>query len=159
MPHLFSVALCRTVKTSLSSIGDAALTIPKTTPTRVDANTLQDERWEDQARGTVRFRTLISAPDTQTDSLVCGIALMAKGETFALHSHAHAEVYFGLEGEGEVMIDGQQHRLAPGVALFIPAGAMHGIPLATGPLKWFYTFAADRFSDIHYRFAHDDRAE
>ena len=129
---------------------------PAVTPFQVDANALQDERWEDQARGSIRFRTLVSAPDTPTDSLVCGVAMMAAGETFALHSHAHAEVYFGLEGEGDVTIDGQQHRLAPGVALFIPGGAIHGIPLATGPLKWFYTFAADSFADIRYRFPHEE---
>jgi quercetin dioxygenase-like cupin family protein len=121
----------------------------------VDANSLPDERWQDPARGTIRFRTLISAPDTPTDSLVCGVAMMAPGETFALHSHAHPEVYFGLEGEGEVMIDGQPWHLAPGVALFIPGGAIHGIPIASQPLKWFYTFAADGFADIRYRFVHE----
>lgn len=133
------------------------MTIPTTAPARVDADTLQDERWQDQARGTIRFRTLISAPDTPTDSLVCGVAMMATGETFALHSHAHPEVYFGLEGEGEVMIDGQAHRLAPGVALFIPGGAIHGVPLAASPLRWFYTFAADSFADIRYRFPHEEQ--
>ena len=131
------------------------MTEPRTTVARVDANALQDERWEDQTRGTIRFRTLISAPETATDSLVCGVAMMAAGETFALHAHEHPEVYFGLEGEGQVTIDGQQHTLAPGVALFIPGGVLHGIPLATSPLKWFYTFAADSFADIEYCFPHE----
>lgn len=131
------------------------MTTHATTPTRVDASALQDEQWDDQSRGTIRFRTLISAPETPTDSLVCGIAMMSAGDTFALHSHSHAEVYYGLEGEGQVTINGQQHRLAPGVALFIPGGAMHGIPLAKGDLKWFYTFAADSFADIQYRFPHE----
>ncbi len=126
-------------------------------PTRVDESALPDERWEDQTRGTIRFRTLISAPGTPTDSLVCGIAMMSEGDTFVLHSHAHAEVYYGLEGEGEVTINGEQHRLAPGVALFIPRGAMHGIPLAKGHLKWFYTFAADSFANIQYRFPHEEQ--
>lgn len=131
------------------------MTLSKSMPTRVDFNALQDEQWDDQSRGTIRFRTLISAPTTPTDSLVCGIAMMAAGDTFALHSHAHAEVYYGLEGEGEVTINGEHHHLAPGVALFIPGGAMHGIPLAKGHLKWFYTFAADSFADIQYRFPHE----
>ncbi|WP_136644606.1 MULTISPECIES: cupin domain-containing protein [Tabrizicola] len=128
-----------------------------TTPARVDASTLPDERWDDPARGTIRFRTLISAPATDTRDLVCGIALMAPGETFALHSHPQAEVYFGLEGEGEVLIDGRPHRLAPGVALYIPGGAVHGVPLATTSLKWFYTFAADSFGDIAYSFLHESQ--
>jgi quercetin dioxygenase-like cupin family protein len=121
----------------------------------VDAHALPDERWEDPARGTIRFRTLISAPATDTAALVCGVAMMAEGETFALHSHPQAEVYFGLEGEGEVMIDGTPHRLAPGVALYIPGGAVHGVPVAAGPLRWFYSFAADSFAEIRYSFLHE----
>ncbi|MFN4203131.1 MAG: cupin domain-containing protein [Tabrizicola sp.] len=124
-------------------------------PTLVDSASLPDEHWDDPARGTIRFRTLISAPDTPTTGIVCGIAMLAPGETFALHSHAEAEVYFGLEGEGEVTIDGRQHRLAPGVAIYIPGGAVHGVPLATAPLRWFYTFAADSFADIRYHFPHE----
>jgi quercetin dioxygenase-like cupin family protein len=128
-------------------------------PARVDANTLPDERWDDQARGTIRYRTLFSAPGTDTDEIVCGVAMMAAGETFLLHSHPQAEVYFGLEGTGEVMIDGVAHLLAPGVALYIPGGAVHGVPRAEAPLKWFYTFAADSFADIRYSFLHEATEE
>ena len=81
--------------------------------------------------------------------------MMAPGETFALHCHPQPEVYFGLEGTGEVLIDGTPHLLAPGVALYIPGGAVHGVPLAKAPLKWFYTFAADSFDDIRYSFLHE----
>ncbi len=123
-----------------------------TRPISADSATLPDERWSSPARGSIRFRTLISAPATPTDSLVCGLAMMAPGETFALHSHPQAEVYFGIEGEGEVLIDGTAHRLAPGIALFIPGGAMHGVPQVTTALKWFYTFGANSFDDIRYRF-------
>jgi len=115
---------------------------PASKPTRRDAAALPDARWQDHAPSTIRFRTLFSAPDTPTDSIVCGIAMMAAGDTFALHAHDHAEVYFGLEGAGDVMIDGQPHGLAPGVALFIPGGAIHGVPLAAGPLKWFAAIVA-----------------
>ncbi len=126
-----------------------------TTPTRVDEALLPDECWDDPARGTIRFRTLISAPKTDTGHIVCGVAMMAAGDTFPLHTHPQAEVYFGLEGTGEVMIDGMPHSLGPGVALYIPGGAVHGVPLAKAPLKWFYTFAADSFADISYSFLHE----
>jgi quercetin dioxygenase-like cupin family protein len=121
----------------------------------VDANALPDERWDDPVRGTIRFRTLISAPQTDSREIVCGVALMGAGESFALHSHPEPEVYFGIEGEGDVLIDGLPHRLAPGVALYIPGGAVHGVPEAKAPLRWFYTFAADSFADIRYRFLHE----
>ena len=126
-----------------------------TTPARIDANTQPDERWDDQARGTIRFRTLVSAPQTDSDRIVCGVAIMAAGDTFPLHHHPPPEVYFGLEGEGQVLIEGVAHAFGPGVALYIPGGAVHGVPVAAGPLKWFYTFAADSFSDIDYRFVHE----
>lgn len=126
-----------------------------TMPARVDMHALPDETWDDPTRGTIRFRTLISAPDTDSTRLVCGVALMAAGETFPLHSHPEPEVYFGLEGEGAVTIDGVAHRLAPGVALYIPGGAVHGVPVAEAPLKWFYTFPADSFADIRYSFLHE----
>ena len=56
---------------------------------------------------------------------------------------------------GEVLIEGVPHRLAPGVTLYIPGGAVHGVPVAGAPLTWFYTFAADSFADIRYRFLHE----
>lgn len=121
-------------------------------PTAVDANRLPDECWDDPSRGSIRFRTLFSAPKTDSDSLTCGVAIMAKGDTFPLHSHPQAEVYFGLDGEGDVLVDGVAHRLAPGIALYIPGGAVHGVPVADGPLRWFYCFAADSFGDIRYSF-------
>ena len=124
-------------------------------PIRVDASDLPDERWDDPSRGTIRFRTLVSAPETDSDAIVCGVAMLEEGDTFPLHSHPQAEVYFGMEGEGEVMIDGQAYSLSPGIALYIPGGAVHGVPLAKAQLKWFYTFAADSFSDIDYRFQHE----
>ena len=129
------------------------------TATAVDVNDLPNERWDDQARGTILFRTLFSSPTTDSDSITCGVAMMGVGDTFALHSHPQPEVYFGLEGEGTVMIDGTPHRLAPGVALFIPGGAQHGVPVADQPLKWFYNFAADSFDDIRYSFPAEAPAE
>lgn len=47
------------------------------------------------------------------------------------------------------------HPLSPRVALYIPGGAVHGVPVVSGPLKWFFTLATDCFSDINYRFLHE----
>ena len=124
-----------------------------THPVRVDQASLSDATWDDPARGSIRWKTLISGDVTATDTLVCGIALMDKGETFALHSHPQPELYFGLEGEVDVQINGTAHRLKPGVALFIPGDAVHGVLAADQPVRWFYTFAADAFPDIAYTFA------
>lgn len=110
------------------------------------------ERWSEPARGTIAWKTLISGDITPTDTLICGIAEMQAGDTFALHSHPQAEVYFGLSGAVDVSVDGVIHRLTQGCALFIAGGAVHGVLRADQPVRWFYTFAADRFSDIDYTF-------
>lgn len=122
-------------------------------PLRRDSATLPEITWDDPAKGTVHWQSLFSKGETPTDSLTCGIGIIRPGEVFAAHRHAHAEVYFGLEGRGTVVIDGQPHDLSPGVALFIPGHAEHGIPEATETLRWFYTFAADSFDEITYRFS------
>jgi quercetin dioxygenase-like cupin family protein len=119
---------------------------------RLDTATLPEATWDAAEKGTVRWQSVFSKGETETDSLTCGVGIIRPGEHFAAHRHAHAEVYFGLEGHGTVVIDGQPHDLSPGVALFIPGNAEHGIPEATETLRWFYTFAADSFDEITYRF-------
>ncbi len=124
-----------------------------TSPVLVDQRDLPEDHWPDPAKGNIRWKTLLSGDVTATNSLVCGIAIMDAGQAFALHSHAEPEVYFGIEGEVDVHIDGTTHRLKPGVALFIPGNAVHGVVRADQNVRWFYTFASDAFSDIAYTFA------
>lgn len=124
-----------------------------TAPVMVDERDLAEENWQDPSRGSIRWKTLLSGDVTASEKLVCGIAIMDTGETFALHAHPDPELYFGLEGEVDVHIDGTVHRLKPGVALFIPGNAVHGVLAADQPVRWFYTFAANTFADITYTFA------
>ncbi len=84
--------------------------------------------------------------------MVCGVATLEPGDDFALHHHAEPEVYFGVEGETTVMVNGTPCRLAPGVAIFIPSNAVHGIAPVDQRVRYFYVFAADRFEDIAYTF-------
>ncbi|MDZ7908685.1 MAG: cupin domain-containing protein [Gemmobacter sp.] len=121
----------------------------------VDQRDCPEDTWDEPEKGTLRWKTLFSAGQTGTESLVCGIAMMAPGEHFALHHHPEPEVYFGLEGEAEVMIDGVAHRLAPGIALFIPGHALHGVPCSgPHPVRWFYKLRP-RYRSIRsmYKFA------
>lgn len=131
-------------------------TMDRTPPTLIDADDRPAESWGDATRGTLHWRTLISAPLTATSGLVCGVAEMQAGDHFAPHRHVEPEVYFGLEGEGVVVIDGGAHHLRPGVAIYIPSMAEHGVPRVAGQLRWFYTFARDGFDQIEYQFTHED---
>ncbi len=120
----------------------------------VDELSLPLEGWDDPSRGSCLWRTMISADVAPTDTLSTGIAYFAPGETLAPHRHSHAEVYFVLEGELEVTIDGIKHCVTPNTTIFVPGNAEHGTRNATAkPARIFYCFAADRFSDVQYQFS------
>lgn len=113
------------------------------------------ERWEAIGRGAVVWRTLFSGDRTATDSLTVGVAEVRQDGSAPprLHRHAQAEVYYVLSGAGRLRIEDEEHALVPGVAAFIPGGALHGA-WATGPepLRLLYAFAADAFSEVMYEF-------
>jgi mannose-6-phosphate isomerase-like protein (cupin superfamily) len=113
------------------------------------------ETWDDPARGKVQWRTLLSADRTPTTSMTVGVAEIEPGrpESFHPHRHAQPEVYYILSGEGIAMIDGQEHPVRPGTALFIPGDAEHGVR-NTGPepLRLLYAFPVDSFDQVEYVF-------
>lgn len=118
----------------------------------IDSADVPKEAWDNPVRGSINWQTLISKGVTQSDSLVCGLATLDVGDDFTLHHHAEPEIYFGLEGEATVMVDGKPCPIAPGVAIFIPSDAVHGIAPVAGRVRFFYVFATDSFDDIAYTF-------
>ena len=67
------------------------------------------------------------------------------------HRHEQAEAYFILGGPAVVTIAGTARPLREGVAVFIPANALHSVR-ATGEaeLRVAYVLAADSFDDVEY---------
>ena len=53
------------------------------------------------------------------------------GATQRHHHRVSEEIYFLLEGEGEIEVEGEQRHVAPGDAVLIPAGAWHEIAAET----------------------------
>jgi len=59
-------------------------------------------------------------------------ATLAPGQSIERHYHARTEeIYYVLEGEGEMEVDGGHARVGPGDAILLPPGAWHQIR-ATG---------------------------
>lgn len=73
-------------------------------------------------QGRARWRTLLSADETPTDSITVGIAEIEPGAENGLRPHRHAqpEVYYILSGRGMVRISDQERQARPGTAIFIP---------------------------------------
>ena len=119
-------------------------------PHVVDEASCQTDGWDG-----MRWKTLFSGDRTPTDQITQGIAEMRAPPPGALllHRHPQTETYYVLSGTGVLQIDDQQYPLTPGVAAFIPGGALHAA-FATGeePLRILYTFAANSFSDVSYQF-------
>lgn len=84
-----------------------------------------------------------------------GVAEMEPGATTDLrvHRHAQAEAYYILSGQGVVTIDGHEHAVRAGSAVFVPGNAEHGV-VNTGSdiMRLLYVFPADSFADIEYQF-------
>ena len=85
----------------------------------------------DKKRATGGWKQILSSPDTPTDSLNIGIAILPpktnSQESFeALHRHQQAEFYYILSGQAMVKIDDVDYDVVPGHALFIPGNAEHG---------------------------------
>ncbi len=113
------------------------------------------EQWDEPADSNLRWRTLVSADRTPTDSLTMGVAELEPGEArdFRPHRHKQAELYYIISGEGVVRIEGIEHRVRAGTAVFVPGDALHGaFNTGTELLRLLYVFPAASFDQIHYEF-------
>jgi mannose-6-phosphate isomerase-like protein (cupin superfamily) len=113
------------------------------------------EAHENAERSDASWFTLVSGDRTSSDKLSAGLMELPGGRPgLPLHRHAQAEVYHVIEGEGVVTVEGVAHPVRAGATMFIPGEAEHGVR-NTGPdtLQIFYVFAADRFTDVVYRYS------
>ena len=110
--------------------------------------------WDDPAKGRVGWRTLFSGDLTPTEALTAGVAELEPGGWLGLHRHSPAEIYFVLEGNGIVTLDGAEHAVRAGSAVFIPGDAEHGIRNSgTAKLRFLYAFPVGSFGEVEYRFS------
>src|SRR3954451_13568144 len=118
-----------------------------------------DREWEGwpaeliEERGCVRWKTLLSADRTPSETFTLGIASLAPGDALREHRHAQPELYLVLDGTGEVVLDGAAHPVVAGTAVYIPGNARHGIRNSGATvLRLAYVLAADSFVDVEYVF-------
>jgi quercetin dioxygenase-like cupin family protein len=121
-------------------------------PLSVDAATVPLTGGTDPTYGEVRWRTLINGTEDSPRDLILGIAEFEPHGRLLPHRHDPAEFYLGLEGSGTVTIDGMRHEIRPGVAIYLAAGAEHGVVAGDEGLKFTYGFPNGNFEEIEYRF-------
>ncbi len=110
------------------------------------------EGGEDPVFGNVEWRTLICANKTPSNGLVFGVASFPCHGRLNPHRHEPAEFYYGLTGSGTVTIDSEDLPIGPGIAVFIPANAVHGVVAGEDGLCMAYGFPTDKFENVAYEF-------
>lgn len=122
-----------------------------------DSAEIEAETWDDPVRGKVSFQVVFSQDRTPTAALYTGLSELPPGGWLGLHRHIAPEVYHLIEGNGVVVLDGQEHPVTAGSAVFIPGDAEHGIRnTGDGPLRCVYAFPTDSFEDVRYRFTDEE---
>lgn len=80
-----------------------------------------------QSPGIVRTPVLKADLSTPNHEAVIVRAEVAPGAEVARHTHPGDEVSYILEGEGELLVDGEApRRVGAGQAFVVPAGKVHG---------------------------------
>lgn len=120
-----------------------------------DIEALPIEGFSDPKKCTGGWQQIFSGPDTPTNEMNIGMARFPPAsegrKSFnALHRHKQAEFYYILSGSGVVKIEGVDHDVSAGHALFIPGNSEHGFwNLDTEKeLVFLWGFAANGFRDI-----------
>jgi quercetin dioxygenase-like cupin family protein len=71
---------------------------------------------------------LLGPQNSHAKNLALGLAEFPTGTLAAAHTHAaEEEMIYILSGQGAILAGGQEARLEPGVAIFIPPGLAHQI--------------------------------
>ncbi len=114
---------------------------------------LPDDGWEDAHRGGATWRTFFSRDVTPTTALSTGISSVPPGAELARHRHETVESYYLVQGVGMLTLGDAEHEVRAGSAVHIPSLTVHGLRnTGSDVLRFFYVFAADRFSDVVYDF-------
>jgi mannose-6-phosphate isomerase-like protein (cupin superfamily) len=84
------------------------------------------------------IRELIGLPTAPVRNQSLAEATLRAGQATARHYHRESEeLYYLLEGSGEMELNGERARVGPGDAILIPPGAWHQIRAdEDGPLRF-----------------------
>lgn len=73
------------------------------------------------------FRLLLEPKTHAVNHFACLVNTMVKGVKGSAHKHEVDQLWYVLEGNGVMTIEGTTFPIGPGMAVSAPAGAMHKI--------------------------------
>lgn len=84
------------------------------------------ERWGNRA-GNERFVTTVGGSGEPVDGVRAGWYRLAAGTSNPPDVHTVHEMYFIHQGEAQIVLDGEVHRMGPGDTVVVPPGCHHQI--------------------------------
>jgi quercetin dioxygenase-like cupin family protein len=127
--------------------------MPKHTPIITSQAMRPRERLDSVFTGGMTWFSLFDSAITPTEGVALGIAEFPTGCSNTDHWHAQPEIYYILEGEGQLEVDGVAYPVRKGDAIYVPGDALHTIKNhATDLLKILYVFPASSLSEVQYKF-------
>jgi mannose-6-phosphate isomerase-like protein (cupin superfamily) len=83
-----------------------------------------------------------ASPIHAKDFCMGHVILDPRGGQVPWHDHAQEEVYFIIEGSGEVCLGEERRAVTTGQAVYIPSGIFHQLTnTGDGPLRMIYCYA------------------
>lgn len=83
------------------------------------------------------IRELLGLPTAPVRNQSLAEATLSAGQATQRHYHASSEeIYYVVEGSGEMEVDGDRRRLRAGDAVLIPPGARHQVRADDGELRF-----------------------
>jgi mannose-6-phosphate isomerase-like protein (cupin superfamily) len=112
------------------------------------------EQWTTADGEQLTWRTLINGDHDLTRGMTAGVTEIPVGAGSLIpHRHAADELYLIQSGTAVLVIDDVEHEVRAGTAIFIPGNAWHSLRNpGPDPLRMFYVFPTDTFSEIVYEF-------
>ncbi len=81
----------------------------------------------EERKGVRDWKVIYPETGFNTKSLILGVVEVDPGNHTPLHRHNCEEVYYVLEGRGEVEVEGERHSIEAGDAVYIKEGARHRV--------------------------------
>ena len=98
------------------------------------------------------IRELLGLPTAPVRNQSLAEATLESGQATERHYHAESEeIYYVVEGSGEMELDGETRTVGVGDAVLIPPGAWHEIRADAGGIRFLCCCApADRHDDTYF---------
>lgn len=71
-------------------------------------------------------KRLVNPKTTGSVNVGTSICYVNPGEEIILHRHEYEEIYFILEGEGTMTLEGETIHLEKNLSVYVPSNALHG---------------------------------